>query len=164
MVATSGATTLNSNIVGLFDAIRSKAGVSGSMTFAEAQSAVSGISTDENEDGGLSTIDQLILKIISFVPQSIANEISIIGNSVFKYCRALSIASFPNVTSIGIYAFDGCSALTTVDFPNCTYINKDAFIQCIALTSINFPKCISIDDAAFYGCPGLISVDFPECT
>lgn len=49
MATTSGAQHLHDNIVDLFDAIRSKASVSGSMTFAEAKDAVIGITPDPDK-------------------------------------------------------------------------------------------------------------------
>lgn len=43
MAVTSGAQHLHDSIVNLFDAIRAKASVTGSMTFAEAKDAVTSI-------------------------------------------------------------------------------------------------------------------------
>ena len=43
MAATSGAQHLHDNIVNLFDAIRAKASVTGTMTFAQATNAVTSI-------------------------------------------------------------------------------------------------------------------------
>lgn len=69
---------------------------------------------------------------------------SIVGNSAFRSCFHLSIASFANCTTIGVQAFYQCSALSTISFPKCTTISSGAFYNCKTLSQVSFPKCVSI--------------------
>ena len=167
MAATSGATDLHNAITGLFDAIRSKAGVSGSMTFAEAASVVGSITGGD----GMTTVQKLVNGwALPAVPQEEADAITEIPTRAFYNCITLTTASFPACTTIGLRAFYSCIALTTASFPACTYVRSSAFANCFALTTAYFPSLTSIPNAArtgkgvFEGCSALIMISLPACS
>ncbi|MBR1929716.1 MAG: leucine-rich repeat protein [Paludibacteraceae bacterium] len=102
---------------------------------------------------------------------TIPNTISLIGNSVFRECTALTSLLFEStcqLTEISDYAFYGCSNLTlgSASFPaSVTSIGNYAFYQCTHITSLSFSttsRVTSIGNRAFYGCVGLTSVTFGE--
>ena len=163
MALTSGETHLRENIIGLFNAIRSKASVSGSMTFAQAASAVEGIS-----GGGNNLFD---LFVEGSLPSIISGNVSIIRN--YAFCNADSRASypyaasireviFPEVTYIGNNAFESTN-LTTAFFPECVTVSSNAFRSCKFLSDVTIPKCVSIGSYAFQWDSSLSAISIPYC-
>ena len=91
----------------------------------------------------------------------IPNNITSIGNSVFKGCTGMTSVTIPNsVTNIGETAFSGCSGLTSVTISNSvTSIGSYAFSGCSGLTSVTIPNSVTtIERSAFSGCSNLTSV------
>ena len=87
--------------------------------------------------------------------------VSVIGDSAFRDCSALTSITIPDsITSIGDRAFFGCSGLTSVTIPdNVNSIGYAAFADCTGLTSITIPDSVNkIDGWAFGYCSGLTSV------
>lgn len=85
----------------------------------------------------------------------IPNNITMIRDSAFAYCRNLTSITIPNsVTSIGREAFKNCRSLTSLTIPNNVItIGEEAFYNCTSLASINIPNSVSsIDAYAFYDC------------
>jgi hypothetical protein len=91
-------------------------------------------------------------------------ECTTIGKSAFKDCTSLTTADFPKATSIGENAFAHCTSLTIADFPAATNIGNYTFDGCTSLTSVDFPKATNIVDSAFRGCTSLMAVNFPNAT
>lgn len=90
----------------------------------------------------------------------IPDEITIISDSAFSYCRNLKSITIPaSVTSIESYAFYKCSSLTSVTIGNgVTSIGDNAFVNCSSLTSITIPDSVtSIGFEAFRNCNRLVS-------
>lgn len=69
---------------------------------------------------------------------TIPNSVTIIGDSVFVYCRNLTSITVPDsVISIGESAFANCGHLTSVTIPNSVLsIGEYAFENCESLTSV----------------------------
>ncbi len=96
---------------------------------------------------------------------TIPNNVTIIGNDAFKYCKGLTTITIPNsVTSIGNFAFSSCTGLTSITIPkSVTKIGSFAFTSCTGLTSITIPNSIStIEELTFASCKGLTSVTIPN--
>ena len=160
---------------GLLDTIRSKAGVTGSMTVSQAAEAVESISG--GDDG---RFDALVDRTISEVSLSTSNiggyafaycsnlsEISCpntlsIGSSAFYSCKMLKSAIFPAAVSISTGAFYNCSELATVDFPSISSLAMSAFANCSKLSSISFPLVAMIPNSTFQGCWSLATASFPK--
>ena len=72
----------------------------------------------------------------------IEENVTSIGNSVFRDCSSLASITIPNsVTNIGKCAFQDCSSLTSIEIPSSvTSIGDSAFFECAGLTGITIPK------------------------
>lgn len=92
----------------------------------------------------------------------IEQNVLTIGSNAFLN-STLSMASFPECTTIGEYAFFSCDFLNTISFPKCTNIGVSAFAVCNFGTA-DFPECINIGINAFYSCFYLTTLNFPKCT
>lgn len=141
---------------GLLDTIRSKAGITGSMTVSQAASAVESIETG----GGGDEYKELVERTISVA----SGNMSMIGEYAFAVCNALRNASFPMATTIGKNAFANCVFLSSALFPTVKDIGSYAFSGCMRLSMISFPLAETINYGAFSGCSSLTSVDFPLVT
>ena len=75
-----------------------------------------------------------------------------------SFCRSLTTADFPNVTSIDTAAFGYCTGLTTVNLPKVTKIGNSAFVYCRNLTTLDFVEAKKIYASAFDGCINLKTV------
>ena len=85
----------------------------------------------------------------------IPNDIKIIGNNAFAYCKSLTTIKLPDtLTSIGTSAFSNCLSLNSITFPDALEkIGNLAFKNCVALRSINIPSQVSsIGRRAFHKC------------
>lgn len=89
------------------------------------------------------------------------NNITMVGDSVFRYREALTSVNFPNVTTIGNYAFYCCTSLTSVNIPSVTKLDSEAFSYCSALTSVNLPNVNTHGSKPFYSC-GIKSLSMPS--
>lgn len=160
---------------GLLDTIRSKAGVTGSMTVSQAADAVESISGGDDGrfdalvsgwiSGEVSTNAERI-KIGAFAACNRITDVNMpnttdIGNYAFSGCFTMSGVSAPSLISIGEYAFSGCANLASVSFPNAKLISARAFTGCTKLSTVYAPVLENLGAAAFYSCGSLSSVDFP---
>lgn len=138
-------------LTAIADAIREKTGKTDGMTLDQMPGEIESIETGGGSGGG--ELDALFDKTIT-VARSNATQIP---NEVFRDCKALVSAEFPNVTSIGSSAFNACTNMTTLTAPNVTTIGGSAFQMCKILTAIDFPLVTSIGNNAFYSCSALAS-------
>ena len=93
------------------------------------------------------------------------DEVKVIGNSAFFYCRSLTSITIPaSVTAIEEYAFIGCNNITKVSIPdNITIIENCAFSNCSSLTSVTIPNSVTIIGvSAFSNCNSLTSITIPD--
>ena len=96
---------------------------------------------------------------------SIPGNVTVIGDSAFYDCTALTSVTIPgSTTSIEGYAFFGCKNLASVTIPsNVTSIGKYAFGNCVGLTSVTLPSSVtSIGTGVFSDCTGLTSITIPN--
>lgn len=138
------------------DAIRTKIGISASMTISEMISTVNGMQGE--------LISYPYDNIVDRTVESTGGPTTYIGSYVFNSCYNLSQVSFPNCTAIGYRAFGYCSNLTKMYFPNCKIIDFEAFASCSNLRQASFPNCTTISNQAFYCCSNLTQAYFPNCT
>jgi len=90
---------------------------------------------------------------------------SIIGHSLFSYCKALEEAELPSgLTEIELSMFLYCTALKTIEIPEgVTKIGESAFVYCTSLTEIKLPATLkTLEGGAFRGCAGLQKIEIPE--
>lgn len=102
-----------------------------------------------------------------------------IRDYAFYACDELTVADFPEATSIGECAFYAYSyweesgddswevfesALKEVNFPKATKIKSHCFHGCVSLKSVVFPAVAEIGKSAFYECARLEIADFPVVT
>ena len=119
---------LTDKLTAIADAVRSKTGGTKPLTLDQMAVEI------ENISAGGGDMDALIDKSIT----EITSNVTIIGDSAFRNCDALTTVNFPNVTFLGDNAFFGCDALTTLAFPNVTTIRSSVFSSCIALKAVIF--------------------------
>lgn len=81
---------------------------------------------------------------------TLPDSLSIIPQSAFGYCSALSIVSAPGVRSIGSSAFYNCSNLTDFDISKIKTINESAFSRCYKFSPTDLSSLCSIGSNAFY--------------
>ena len=96
---------------------------------------------------------------------TIPQQVTVIGESAFKYCDKLTSVTIPeSVTTIGKAAFNNCQNLTEITISNSvTTIGDYAFSACTGLKSITIPESvITIGDYAFSACTGLKSITIHE--
>ena len=146
-----------SDLVAVADAIRTKAGGSGSMSFPNG--FVDSVNNMEN--GGE---DYLEKRLDGTLNEYSNSKIASVVPYAFYGCSNLTNVSFPKCTSIGTYAFYNCSKLTNVYSPSCKTIGNGAFYNCSSLSSINFPVVSSIGNYAFSSCYKLTTANFPIAT
>lgn len=140
---------------GLLDTIRSKAGITGSMTVSQAASAVDSIETG----GGGDQFKELIERTISAASGA---NISRIGSYAFYSCSQLSAANFPTVSRIYDAAFYGCGSLTKAIFPSATSVYGEAFNRCSMLEEVSMPLASYFGNSTFAQCSELKSIHLPE--
>lgn len=142
---------------GLLDTIRSKAGITGSMTVSQAADAVDSIETG----GGGDQFKELIERTISAVSGA---GISRIGIYAFYSCSQLSAANFPTVSCIYEAAFSGCVSLTKAIFPIATSVYGEAFCRCSMLKEVSMPLATYLGNSTFAQCSQLKSIHLPNAT
>lgn len=140
---------------GLLDTIRSKAGITGSMTVSQAADAVDSIT------GGDDSFDRLVDRTIT---EASGASISRIGSYAFYSCSQLSAASFPTVSRIYDAAFYGCGSLTKAIFPSATSVYGEAFYRCSVLDEVSMPLATYLGNSTFAQCSQLKSIYLPEAT
>lgn len=161
---------------GLLDTIRSKAGITGSMTVSQAADAVNSIT------GGDERFRGLIERTLSSISDSSVTEI---GEYAFYGNKAITSVNFPNVSIVmtsafhnadhlqyayfdsvvklsGSYTFNNCSSLQSVSMPILSSVGAYAFARCIALSYINFPSLRYMASGAFGNMTALETVDLPN--
>lgn len=173
MAATSGAAALHDNVVGLFDAIRAKAGVSGAMTFAQAASAVRRMSAG----GATSSVAALRSRIYDLeaaleglvsmtdmtysAPEYLERatympNLKRMHSSAFAACSSvLRDVALDSLEIVPSSAFEGFPALEHVSIPTASIIYMLAFADCAALRSVEMEMVEVISASAFAGCTAL---------
>ena len=108
------------DLAAVADAIRTKGGTSGALTFPGGfVDAVEGIQT-----GGS---DNELLDLVQGTMTEINNEqLTTVRESAFQRSSKLKIVNLPNVTSLGDYALNSCAALETVILPKVTSLGREA--------------------------------------
>ena len=86
-----------------------------------------------------------------------------IGGSAFSNSGLRAVTIPDSVTIIGDSAFYNCKALTSVSLPDSlTEIESGAFADCTGLTSVTIPDSVTdINEYAFSGCTNLSNVKLP---
>lgn len=162
----------------LLDTIRSKAGVSASMTVSQAATAVNNIPTG----GGGDEFERLIERSISGSVTGTISKVgmyafyscisltgvsfpsaSIIQERAFFYCTKLKYADMQSVRDVGAYAFTSCSSLSTVNMPSISTIGTSAFQSCYSLKYMELPSLVRMSSYAFANCNNLEKAIFPNC-
>ena len=95
----------------------------------------------------------------------IADSVTSIGNSVFRFCYSLTSVTIPNgVTNIGTFCFSSCYSLTSVTIPSSvTSIGEECFYSCYSLTSVTIPNGVTNIEYSFLrSCYSLTSVTIPN--
>lgn len=140
---------------GLLDTIRSKAGVTGSMTVSQAADAVESISGGGGSEDVKAFIERGALSLYN-------SEASRVGAQAFlSWTSGLTYVNMLNVTTISTQAFMNCKSLETAIFNNVKSIASQAFNSCIKLESVNMPLLSSAQSNVFANCSALTSVSFP---
>lgn len=96
---------------------------------------------------------------------TLPDGLTVIGESAFDDCRALSSVTIPGtVTKIEKSAFWGCFGLKSVVIPNSvTEVGEKAFSNCIFLSSVTLSEQLTvIKEQTFSNCPVLSSVTIPN--
>lgn len=129
----------------LLDSIRTKSGISGTLTASEAKDAVDGI-----QDG--------IANILNDTLTSYSNsDATSLKAHLFEGLTNLRSVIMPALTIMNEYAFSG-AGLTSADFPELTRVKSYGFNGCTSLTSVDIPKCYGTESYAFAGCTNLRSI------
>ena len=176
-------TVEDTSLVSVANAIRTKGGTTGALTFPDGfVSAIEGIQSGggggENYLVGVAndTIIEITAEMLDgctkikeymfygntklrsvVIPKGVK---SLEGQS-FRKCTSLTSIVIPDgVTSIGMYAFEDCSSLASIVIPyGVTSIVKNTFNNCLRLASAVIPGSVeTIGPSAFQGC-GLTSVN-----
>lgn len=143
------------------DAIRAKAGTSGTMAFPTGfVSAVEGIQTGSTE------AEEMLTEIIERTATSVVipEGITKIGLHAFDHCEQLKSVEMPDsVKSIGGYAFQTCGVLASIKMSaNLESIGDNAFFKCCVLTSVELPASVTeINTTAFSRCDALTDIYVP---
>ena len=155
-------TVEDTSLVSVADAIRTKGGTTGALTFPNGfVSAVNGIKTGTNY--APSMIDGSITKIT----EDMLEGCTLIQNYAFYGRDNLTSVSLPSsVTELRMYAFSGCRKLTSVSLPSSlTKISDYVFSNCIKLAKITIPSSVtSISSYAFMSCNKLATVEMKPKT
>ena len=148
-----------SSLVSVANAIRTKAKLTGSLTFPDGfVSAIGSIKGGSNlapmADGSITEVtadmlegctkirDYVFRECRSLINVVIPDGVSSIGKYAFHTCSNLTSVIIPDsVTSIGYNAFQNCSKLTTVEMKRTTppKLSSSVFKNCTALTQIIVP-------------------------
>ena len=169
-------TQLDSDLTSIANAIRTKSGGNGQLSFPNGF---------VNEIGNISTSGYSVADILNRVAP--AGAITMSRNPYlyeFYNNTALTSVTFSG-TGIGGHAFENCTALKTFVasqntamadniFSGCTNLeNADShlgesssyvFQNCKKLTTVNLPRLTSLGRNVFYGCTGLTTVTLSGCT
>ncbi len=91
---------------------------------------------------------------------------STLGDSAFRYCKALNTVYFPECTSVSTTAFSSCTSITNATIGlEVLYGTSNPFKAASAsLAEVYLPKCATVDDSAFSGYSALRNADLPKCT
>lgn len=114
--------------------------------------------------------DHLYLNGVEVKDLIIPNDVDIIGDYAFSYCKSLTSVTISNsVISIGRLAFAFCDEITTATICDSlstigydyTYIDDFAFYGCEKLAKVFFGESVAaIGDCAFQGCTSLDTIFF----
>lgn len=172
---------LDAGLTAIADAIREKGGTTESLSFPDGMEAAvyaieaGGGSDDvaeaivtktitEYRNENITTIGDQVFRLCNKLETVHAPNVTKIGASAFHGCSALKSADFPLATSVGGSGFYGCSAMTYVNLPKATSFGTYTFLQCYGLIDVCFPACVTVENTAFYNCTYLERADFPVCT
>ena len=89
------------------------------------------------------------------IPESSSEQVTRVGDYVFKNFKSLVSVDFPNATTIGEEAFRNCISLKSVKLSAAQSFDLNAFDGCSALEEINCDSLTSIPNYAFNGCTSL---------
>ena len=114
-----------------------------------------------------SSEDSEILKAVidrSITEITIPSEITVLGNSVFRFCKALvTVTLNEGLQEIGPCAFGACAALTSIVMPSTLKkISSSAFDSCIALKTVTLNEGLEkIENYAFYYSSKISGLNIP---
>lgn len=127
--------------------------------------------SNENRYSGETTESEFISNDInmniSYLLKEITlpEEVRIIGNQAFKYCKSLDKVTFTgqNLKAIGMFAFEGCEKLSAITIPNSVkQIGEGAFKRS-GLKTFKAPRDLEMIEAGtFRGCKNLESIDLSD--
>lgn len=164
-------------LTSIADAIRSKAGETGSLSPSQMVSAIENISSDGATEDNIEKLltgelteytNNTITKIVSPLRNcSKITKISLTSCTEFGTAYALAQNSLlreinlPLLTKDQSYTFFGNSSLETIDLPFYGAVTAGAFQNCTKLNSVNIPVATSLNNSAFNGCKVLSILDLP---
>ena len=134
---------ITDKLTAIANAIRSKTGITDTMTLDEMSNAIKNIQTGMvTSDNRCATIpDYLFFGCTNLSLTELPSGVTSIGIGAFGHCTSLALTELPSgVTSIGARAFENCTNIHSLTFkgtPNA--ISKNAFFGCTNLTTINVP-------------------------
>ena len=98
--------------------------------------------------------DSLIDKSIT----SIESDTLSVGGFIFRSCRQLVSAIFPNAASVDIDAFRECPYLTNIEIPNAAEVKTNCFYGDVNLPRIFLQSTTYLAANSFNNCPRLTAV------
>ena len=98
--------------------------------------------------------DSLIDKSIT----SIESDTLSVGGFIFRSCRQLVSAIFPNAASVNIDAFRECPYLTNIEIPNAAEVKTNCFYGDVNLPRIFLQSTTYLAANSFNNCPRLTAV------
>lgn len=98
--------------------------------------------------------DSLIDKSIT----SIESDTLSVGDFIFRSCRQLVSAIFPNAASVNIDAFRECPYLTNIEIPNAAEVKTNCFYGDVNLPRIFLQSTTYLAANSFNNCPRLTAV------
>lgn len=170
--------TNDTELTQIADAIRSKTGNSGQISYPSGfVTEINNLSASASEfpsnydiivtHSGNSINSTISSALITSLEWSDIDEdvifaslpaVTAMGAGTFMNYDKLAFISIPLVTSIDDGTFEGCSKLVTLSIPLATSIGYLTFHDCSNLTTISIPLTTSIDDYAFEGCSNLTTI------
>lgn len=116
--------------------------------------------------------NQAVAEAVKTAQATADDAVSLWDNVVIDYSETMSssefspkisVAIFPNVTTLGGGMFRGCRNLIAVYAPAVTRISAGAFSDCSGLKSLAIPSGVSyIDTGVLSGCSGVTSIVVAE--
>jgi hypothetical protein len=152
---------INTKMTALADAVRLKAGITGTLSIDEMTNAVNTI--EVGGGGDTSGEDMLLERDNTRFKSYTNNRVSKIGPYAFAACNYLEEINLPNCTQTGNNAFMRCTSLKKLNMPRLSAVASSAFYSCMYLPSIALSECLSVYNNAFYYCTSLSTVELQKC-